>query len=607
MPCHGQEALDTVMMGRSLERLVQFFADRERDSVLSFSEHLLSLSVSARDTFSQLNICLVRGLTLRELNREVEAAEVFGRGAALGEAHLSNATEEERRLTALHLSNLANVCYDIDRKKECPTYARRAVRIAKTVHQRAVHAIVMPYAGRLLLLAGYRKEAVPILLDGLDAARASRVSDQQLICLSMLAKAEDEDSQPELADNQWLQQAAQVLPLASDPFARGTYYLVAGKIKFRAGKLHEAYEDYAQIVPSGALDHVSKEDMKRIVQKTETEEQLRDSLAEAYLQLTMTHDDKQGRAGEDAAQKEPDGAANYVTDEEMKRIVHSIESKIQLRDSLSDPNKQVASGDRSNKVWWVVAVAVILLFFAAYVLWQRRQLRRSRERSRRKAEQRYMDGMERERQRMARELHDGVANDLLALQMRLGSDGLTPETMQQLNDSREEVRRVSHDLLPPEFDVVTLCSALGSYATKTDGVGGCAVTFVATPADAMWKTLEPRKALDAYRIAQEAVSNALKHAGATTIAIGLHWEEDDTVELTVSDDGQNGLQPSDIKSGGAGCTAQGSSADEPAEQDMQFAGIGTATMRQRAETMGGDLKLISHAYGTTLRLTFHAK
>jgi len=533
LPCRGQSESSAMTMSRSLERMALCYMQGQRDSALSVGLRLLPQAEAAADTAAQMNICLVCGLALREQNRDSDALEMFSRGAALGEACDATSSEGRRQLTANLLMNLANVCYDLDRRGECPGYARRAARIAMTLDQRDLHAMVLPYAGRLLLVTGHRHEAVPLLTKGLEAARHEGLADQQLLCLSMLAQAEDEEHQPAPADNHWLQQASSVLAQAADPFVVGTYHEVAGRIKMRAGRLGEASEDFAQIVPSGALDHVTDEDMKRIVGKVEAERQERDSLAEAYKQV-----------------------------------------------------QPLVGGYRRTIVWALTAVAVIVLAFAVYALWQRRQRRRGSERSRQQAEQRYMDGMERERRRMARELHDGVANDLLALQMRLDSEGLTPETMQQLNDSREQVRRVSHDLLPPEFELVSLSSALGSYAAKTDGVGGCRVSFVATPADDdTWRALAPRLALDAYRIAQEAVANALKHAAATTIAIGLHRKADGTVMLTVSDDGRNASQTA----------------------DKQPTGIGTTTMRQRAAAMGGSLSVVSHAFGTTLSLTFHAK
>ena len=506
-----------------LSRFAALYMAGERDSALAVGRRLLPMAEAANDSVAQMNICLISGLILREQQREADALQVFGRGVALCGEHIMAASEARRQIAANLLCNLANVCYDLDCRGKCPDYARRAARIAMSTGQQDLHAMVLPYAGRLLLLTGHRVEALPLLERGIEAAHSLQLVDQQLLCASMLARAEDEAHQPAPGDNEWLSKAEELSAQATDPFVLGTYYQVVGKIQMRAGELRKAAESYAKIESTGALDHVSKDEMTRIVHKVDSDEQRRDSLAKAY-----------------------EGVPSLV------------------------------NGYRRVIVWTLAAVAVLFLAFAAYALWQRRQRRRREAQGRQKAEERFMEGMESERRRMAGELHDGVANDLLALQMKLESDGVTAETLEQLKESREGVRLVSHNLVPPEFDVITIDDALANYADKMDGVGGCQVCYTSSADDGKeWGSIAQRVALDIYRIAQEGVSNALKHSGATLVAIGLHWKHD-TIELTVSDNGS--------------------------QQSADSGGIGMTTMRQRAEAAGGRIDFFAHAYGTTLRL-----
>ena len=193
-------------------------------------------------------------------------------------------------------------------------------------------------------------------------------------------------------------------------------------------------------------------------------------------------------------------------------------------------------------------------------------------------DERFLEGQESERARLARELHDNVSNQLLAVEMKLNSDGLTTQTMQLLNESREQVRRVSHELLPPEFEHIKIHQAMADYASGQDGLNHCQVTFMATPDDAQWSAVPAKTALEVYRIMQEAVANAQRHAGATLIAIGLHLENDGILTLTVSDDGL----------GDEGKTSP--------------TGIGQQTMRQRATAIGGNLTFYRHHYGCTVKL-----
>lgn len=226
-----------------------------------------------------------------------------------------------------------------------------------------------------------------------------------------------------------------------------------------------------------------------------------------------------------------------------------------------------------------VALGVVVLLFAIYILRQRRQRRRSSAEAMLQMEERFIEGQESERARLARELHDNVSNQLLAVEMRLNSDGLTPQTMQLLNESREQVRRVSHELLPPEFRHASLCQVVRSYADGQDGLNGCKVSFMSSPEDADWPLVPAKTALEVYRIMQEAVANAQKHARATTISIGLHMEDGFRLTLTVSDDGAG-------------------NDERPAS-----AGIGLRTMGQRADAIGAHLDFICYHFGNTVKLT----
>lgn len=226
-----------------------------------------------------------------------------------------------------------------------------------------------------------------------------------------------------------------------------------------------------------------------------------------------------------------------------------------------------------------VALGVVVLLFTFYILRQRHQQRRRSAETVQQMEERFIEGQESERARLARELHDNVSNQLLAVEMRLNSDGLTPQTMQLLNESREQVRRVSHELLPPEFRHASLCQVVRGYADGQDGLNGCRVIFMSSSEDADWTLVPAKTALEVYRIMQEAVANAQKHAGATTISIGLHLEDGCRLTLTVSDDGAgNDKRPA-------------------------MAGIGLRTMGQRADAIGGHLDFFRYYFGNTVKLT----
>lgn len=226
-------------------------------------------------------------------------------------------------------------------------------------------------------------------------------------------------------------------------------------------------------------------------------------------------------------------------------------------------------------------LALVLLIFGLYILWQRRQRKKASQKAEQQMKERYREGQEIERSRLAKELHDGVSNQLLAIEMKLQEDGLTPQTMQLISESREQVRRVSHELIPPEFEHATLDEVVRAYATNLDGTRHCAVSYTSKPQDADWASIPQATALEIYRIIQEITGNALKHADATMISIGMHLEKQ-SLTITISDNGSQ-------------------TADRPKEPDNQ--GIGLRTIAERTASIGGEIEYYHHAFGNTVKLT----
>lgn len=523
--CCAQETGNEALWSE-LERFASLYMDGQADSALSLGLRLLPVAEEASDTIAIQNICLVNGLILRDQHHDKDAMAVFSRGASLCETPATTASAAKRQLAANLWCNLANVCYDQKKRQESHQAALKAVRLAETLDQGDLHAMVLPYAGRILLLTGDRDKAVPLLMKGLKAAQQLQLPDQQLLCTALLAQAEDEEHQPSPADNTWLQQSRQIASQATNPFVLGTYSQVSGKIYMRAGELGKAARMYGQIDSVGALDEYTKEEMKDIYNRMQANIVQRDSLATAYEQLSP-----------------------------------------------------LVGGYRRLIVLAAILVAVVLVCFGIYVLWQHSRRKRMAEQQRIHAEERYAEGQENERERLARELHDGVANDLLALQMKLDSDGLTPQAMGMLRRGQEQVRRMSHELLPPQFEYANLLQTIANYAAEQNGLYHRRVELQATPADADWAVVPPKTALEVYRIVQESVANAQKHAQATLISIGLQLTADKQLTVTVSDDGF------------------------PKADDQSSTGIGRITMQQRAAIIGGVLNFYRHKYGYTVKLT----
>ena len=223
---------------------------------------------------------------------------------------------------------------------------------------------------------------------------------------------------------------------------------------------------------------------------------------------------------------------------------------------------------------------LVLLILAIYILWQRYQHKKTVRQAEHQMEERYIEGLENERNRLAKELHDGISNQLLAVEMKLNEEGLTPQTMQLLIESREQVRRVSHELIPPEFEHTTLSEVIRNYADSLNGLHHCEVSYTQTPKDIDWSEIPPEKELEIYRIIQEAVSNAIKHTNTTAVSIGLHLGTDN-LKVLISNNGTR------------------------KENHEKTTGIGKHNISQRASSIKGKIDFIEYKYGSTVRLTIN--
>jgi len=156
---------------------------------------------------------------------------------------------------------------------------------------------------------------------------------------------------------------------------------------------------------------------------------------------------------------------------------------------------------------------------------------------------RALAAQEAERQRIAQELHDEVGQGLTAVLLGLKrvADRVPDEVADELRlvqdtarSSLEEVREVARRLRPGVLEDLGLVSALAALATDTSTHSGI---HVQRGLAAGLPQLSPEKELVIYRVAQEALTNTARHAGADTVQLSL-TRQGDSVALLVADNGR---------------------------------------------------------------------
>jgi len=195
----------------------------------------------------------------------------------------------------------------------------------------------------------------------------------------------------------------------------------------------------------------------------------------------------------------------------------------------------------------VFLAAAIIFFFITY---QKRLLKKELEINRVKAEQQeellrnILSAQEKERKRIARDLHDEVGAMLSVVKLNVSriakitvpdnSKILANETKTYLDEVITQVRGISRALLPPSLEKLGLYFALEELANWINKSGQIQVTS--------WKSGEQvrfnnKKELAIFRIIQELINNAIKHAEATGISINTRFS-DGRISVLVADNGK---------------------------------------------------------------------
>jgi len=194
-----------------------------------------------------------------------------------------------------------------------------------------------------------------------------------------------------------------------------------------------------------------------------------------------------------------------------------------------------------------------------------------------------------ERSRLARELHDAVTQKLFSIRAHARAAAMLadrtpfdPERVKaEINvvgtlgaEAHAELRAVIDGLAPPDLEAAGLADSLRRYAVLAGRAYGTPVTFTA----AEMPVLDVRTEAALYRVAQEALHNALRHSGASEVGVRLA-RTPRRVAVQVCDDGH------------------GFVAEAPS------GGVGLASMRERASAVGGALTIRSGPQGTSVRMT----
>lgn len=199
-----------------------------------------------------------------------------------------------------------------------------------------------------------------------------------------------------------------------------------------------------------------------------------------------------------------------------------------------------------------------------------------------------IERQENERNRIAREMHDSLGQELLVLKHQIqlnlrkpGDTEVTKETLKEYSNSvsgiLDKARQISHDLRPPELDRLGLTETLRSILAKVREAKRFELVGEIDEIDRIFLKADE---IHVVRILQEALSNAMKHSQASRVTVVVRMERD-SLEMSVTDNGRG------------------------MKESVEGIGAGMRGMEERTALLGGTVEVKSREKeGTTLSFRF---
>lgn len=201
---------------------------------------------------------------------------------------------------------------------------------------------------------------------------------------------------------------------------------------------------------------------------------------------------------------------------EHEKIVIALEAENQLQQNTRN---------------YIVLLAILSLLLVAsgFVYFNNRKSMKLKE----LYSQQVLLSQEKERQRISKELHDSIGQNILFIKNQMIKNNDT-RLMSSVDETLEEVRNISKDLYPNQLEKYGLIAAVDALAEKAKESSN---VFVSYDLDAIDKNISADKQINYYRIIQECITNALKHADATALRISAS-KTNGSLEIVVQDNGK---------------------------------------------------------------------
>jgi len=343
---------------------------------------------------------------------------------------------------------------------------------------------------------------------------------------------------------------------AKNIFERNNYKMDLSRVLTNLGLV------YFQTMNYSKSEFYLKKALKTVTNSKNLKKEIHMELSELFeetgrFKLALSHFEKAMKFkdsifNEDKSKNINELDKKYETAKKDKEIATQ---QLELKEQESEIQKKKTQNNYMlGSIIFLVLTATLLIF-----LFKQRQKRKNQEILTLKREvqiktlESLIEGEEKERHRVAKELHDGVNGDLSAIKYKLSSllemnNKVIKEAITMIDDSCKQVRAISHNLVPPSLENFNLIEATEVYCDNLNDVTPDVSIMFQYLGDVV--ELPKKSEVNAFRIIQELVANAIRHAEASQINVQVSCR-DNTVQISVDDNGK-GFDKDTVESDGIG-------------------------------------------------------
>ncbi len=425
-------------------------------------------------------------------------------------------------------NNLANVHAALNQFSRAMAYAKKAEMLSRQQHNKNTEVSSLANIGTLYLQMNMPDSALSCLLDALAIARDIGHVDKEQFVLTNIGALYKETGQPAKAITYYrkaMQLNQETHPLYNSilpAYALGEAFLQTGQYAEAERVLRKAV---AQSEQSGVVTgrHTAYKTLSTVYEKKGDP----DKALLFFKKYERLNDSLTGIAKATAINE---AETRYQVEQKDKLLAENSLKLLRQQHMLNRNKMQTTIG--------IIAVGLLVIIVGVIFYYRSKMERRSRHMTYWKA---IIDGEEKERDRVARELHDGIGGMLTVMQLNIAAlmdhEDIRPTELSGLaflaSHIGEEVHKTARNLTPHILQHHNLYQALIHYCEQFEQNSHLRIRLQFMGAtDRMNKSLE----LVLFRIIQELIQNIYKHANASTAIIQLR-ADDRTLYLSAEDDG----------------------------------------------------------------------